>query len=204
MSATVQPRALGDRRRAIRASRRGDLSARVLRRAGRRADERRSPRPCRCRTRPKKVRGAAFWCGRRTTGTAEQRAARARRRAARASITRIPDHPARPSQFDLDHAWPTFAYVIVSVASGVRARDMTVWFCRTIDPRSTEGTLHHGDDTILIPTPLRPFTDKQDAVEADGATVGELLADLTAKHSGPEGSISTTSRASCAASSTST
>ena len=29
-----------------------------------------------------------------------------------------PDHPARPSQFDLDHAWPTFAYVIVSVMSG--------------------------------------------------------------------------------------
>jgi proteasome lid subunit RPN8/RPN11 len=27
-----------------------------------------------------------------------------------------PDHPARPSQYDLDHAWPTFAYVIVSVA----------------------------------------------------------------------------------------
>src|ERR1700760_3634268 len=37
---------------------------------------------------------------------------------------------------------------------------------------------------ILIPTPLRPFTDKKDAVEADGRTVGELLADLTAKHSG--------------------
>jgi adenylyltransferase/sulfurtransferase len=37
---------------------------------------------------------------------------------------------------------------------------------------------------ILIPTPLRPYTDKQDAVEADGRTVGELLADLTAKHSG--------------------
>src|ERR1019366_10687321 len=27
-----------------------------------------------------------------------------------------PDHPARPSQYDLDHAWPTFSYVIVSVA----------------------------------------------------------------------------------------
>src|SRR5260370_3496699 len=26
-----------------------------------------------------------------------------------------PDHPARPSQYDLDHAWPTFAYIIVSV-----------------------------------------------------------------------------------------
>src|SRR5437899_274818 len=37
---------------------------------------------------------------------------------------------------------------------------------------------------ILIPTPLRPYTDKQDAVDATGATVGELLADLTAKHSG--------------------
>src|SRR5712691_4829131 len=37
---------------------------------------------------------------------------------------------------------------------------------------------------ILIPTPLRPFTDKQDAVDASGATVGELLADLTRKHAG--------------------
>ena len=36
-----------------------------------------------------------------------------------------PDHPARPSQYDLDHAWPTFAYVIVSVAAGAAA-DMTV------------------------------------------------------------------------------
>ena len=30
---------------------------------------------------------------------------------------------------------------------------------------------------ILIPTPLRPFTGKQDAVELDGATIGELLAE---------------------------
>jgi molybdopterin/thiamine biosynthesis adenylyltransferase/rhodanese-related sulfurtransferase/molybdopterin converting factor small subunit len=37
---------------------------------------------------------------------------------------------------------------------------------------------------ILIPTPLRPYTDKKDAVEADGTTVGELLADLTRKHGG--------------------
>ena len=27
---------------------------------------------------------------------------------------------------------------------------------------------------ILIPTPLRPYTDKKDAVEAEGQTVGEL------------------------------
>jgi molybdopterin/thiamine biosynthesis adenylyltransferase/rhodanese-related sulfurtransferase/molybdopterin converting factor small subunit len=37
---------------------------------------------------------------------------------------------------------------------------------------------------ILIPTPLRPYTDKKDAVEADGRTIGELLADLTRRHAG--------------------
>ena len=37
---------------------------------------------------------------------------------------------------------------------------------------------------ILIPTPLRPYTDKKDAVDAEGATVGELLLDLTTKHAG--------------------
>ena len=37
---------------------------------------------------------------------------------------------------------------------------------------------------ILIPTPLRPFTEKKDAVEAEGKTVGELLADLISRHSG--------------------
>ena len=35
---------------------------------------------------------------------------------------------------------------------------------------------------ILIPTPLRTYTDKQDVVEADGATVGELLANMTARY----------------------
>src|SRR5512140_928086 len=39
-------------------------------------------------------------------------------------------------------------------------------------------------NTILIPTPLRPFTDKRDAVEANGSTIAELLTDLTAKHGG--------------------
>jgi adenylyltransferase/sulfurtransferase len=37
---------------------------------------------------------------------------------------------------------------------------------------------------ILIPTPLRPFTDRKDTVEAEGKTVGELLADLTTRHAG--------------------
>jgi sulfur-carrier protein adenylyltransferase/sulfurtransferase len=42
---------------------------------------------------------------------------------------------------------------------------------------------------ILIPTPLRPYTDKQDAVEAEGATVGEVLADLTTRHAGLKGHL---------------
>ena len=37
---------------------------------------------------------------------------------------------------------------------------------------------------INIPTPLRPFTDKKESVEVNGATVGELLADLTTRYEG--------------------
>jgi proteasome lid subunit RPN8/RPN11 len=55
-----------------------------------------------------------------------------------------PDHPARPSQFDLDHAWPNFAYVIVSVMSG-RAADMTVWYLKEDRSSFDEGTLN-GDE----------------------------------------------------------
>src|SRR5260370_3795433 len=35
---------------------------------------------------------------------------------------------------------------------------------------------------ILIPTPLREYTGKQDSVQVKGATVGEALADLTGQH----------------------
>jgi len=57
-----------------------------------------------------------------------------------------PDHPARPSQYDLDHAWPTFAYIIVAVATG-KSADMTVWFLK--DDRSSfeEGNLHHAENS---------------------------------------------------------
>jgi proteasome lid subunit RPN8/RPN11 len=37
-----------------------------------------------------------------------------------------PDHPARPSQYDLDHAWPSLSYVIVSVMAGEDTR-LTSW-----------------------------------------------------------------------------
>ena len=44
-----------------------------------------------------------------------------------------PDHPARPSQYDLDHALPFFSYVIISVVSG-EPGDVHSWKLR--DDRS--------------------------------------------------------------------
>ena len=40
-----------------------------------------------------------------------------------------PDHPARPSTFDLEHAWPNFSYVIVSVIAG-RSQEVRSWRLR--------------------------------------------------------------------------
>jgi proteasome lid subunit RPN8/RPN11 len=62
-----------------------------------------------------------------------------------------PDHPARPSQYDLDHAWPFFSYIIVSVREG-QPEDMTSWRLRddrsAFDPedlevRSEESSSHY-------------------------------------------------------------
>src|SRR6188474_793170 len=39
-------------------------------------------------------------------------------------------------------------------------------------------------NTIHIPTPLRPFTDKKESVDVSGGTVGELLGDLTTRYDG--------------------
>ena len=44
-----------------------------------------------------------------------------------------PDHPARPSEFDREHAWPGTSYVIVSVREG-KAVDCRSWRLR--DDRS--------------------------------------------------------------------
>jgi proteasome lid subunit RPN8/RPN11 len=44
-----------------------------------------------------------------------------------------PDHPARPSEFDREHAWPWYSYVIVAVAQGTPG-EMASW--RLADDRS--------------------------------------------------------------------
>ena len=59
-----------------------------------------------------------------------------------------PDHPARPSQYDLDHAFPFFWYVIVSIQQA-QPENMTVW--RLADDRSQfrEAKLRVGLNTRL-------------------------------------------------------
>jgi proteasome lid subunit RPN8/RPN11 len=56
-----------------------------------------------------------------------------------------PDAPARPSEYDRDHAWPWYSYIIVSVPSG-QPRDMNSWRLRddrsAYDSEAIESTAH--------------------------------------------------------------
>ena len=56
-----------------------------------------------------------------------------------------PDHPSRPSEFDRDHAWPGYSYLIVSVREG-RARDERSW--RLSNDRS-----RFDEEPIRVPEP---------------------------------------------------
>jgi proteasome lid subunit RPN8/RPN11 len=55
-----------------------------------------------------------------------------------------PDHPAKPSEYDREHAWPWYSYLIVSVQEGVSGRiaswrlkeDRTDYLEETIEIRS--------------------------------------------------------------------
>ena len=53
-----------------------------------------------------------------------------------------PDHPAKPSEYDREHAWPWYSYIIVSVANG-KPEKMTSW--RLTDDR----TQFHPEDIKL-------------------------------------------------------
>lgn len=63
-----------------------------------------------------------------------------------------PDHPATPSQYDLEHAWPWYVYVIVSVTSG-RPDAMTCWTLNEDRSAFHQVNLHmevsrnHGEET---------------------------------------------------------
>ena len=44
-----------------------------------------------------------------------------------------PDHPAQPSQYDADHAWPEYVYVIMAIHSGSQV-DVNAFVLRQEDP----------------------------------------------------------------------
>lgn len=54
-----------------------------------------------------------------------------------------PDAPAQPSQFDLEHAWPWYTYLVLSVQNG-QPKDVSVWFLN--EDRST----FHLDDLKVV------------------------------------------------------
>ena len=114
-------------------------------RGARRSRRPRSPPSWRSPNTTEEGRGAAFSCGRPTTAKPSERATELG-----AELLGFyhshPDHPARPSQYDLDHAWPTFA---LHHRRGRRrsAADMTVWYLK--DDRSSfeEGSLQYGENS---------------------------------------------------------
>jgi proteasome lid subunit RPN8/RPN11 len=60
-----------------------------------------------------------------------------------------PDHPARPSQYDLDHAWPSFSYVIVSVLTG-EPGDLRSWTLKDDRSAFEEETLTVQPSTVNL------------------------------------------------------
>lgn len=52
-----------------------------------------------------------------------------------------PDHPARPSEFDREHALPWYAYVITAVRQG-RAAESTAWRLAEDRTHFTEEEIH--------------------------------------------------------------
>jgi proteasome lid subunit RPN8/RPN11 len=58
-----------------------------------------------------------------------------------------PDAPARPSEFDREHAWPWYSYIIVSVQSGM-PREMNSWRLQddraAYDPEAIESPAYTG------------------------------------------------------------
>jgi proteasome lid subunit RPN8/RPN11 len=53
-----------------------------------------------------------------------------------------PDHPPRPSEFDTEHAWPFYSYLVASVAQGKMA-EARAW-------RLDEGTSRFHEEPLTI------------------------------------------------------
>lgn len=55
-----------------------------------------------------------------------------------------PDHPAVPSAYDLEHAWPVYSYLIVAVAKGV-AGQVASWELTADRSRFEQESICKGD-----------------------------------------------------------
>lgn len=55
-----------------------------------------------------------------------------------------PDHPAVPSAYDLEHAWPVYSYIVVAVQSG-RAEDLRSWEMQADRTRFSEEEILKGN-----------------------------------------------------------
>ena len=54
-----------------------------------------------------------------------------------------PDHPARPSEYDREHAWEFYSYVIVAIALG-KAAAMTSWVLEGTEKQFVEQVIAMG------------------------------------------------------------
>jgi proteasome lid subunit RPN8/RPN11 len=59
-----------------------------------------------------------------------------------------PDHPARPSEFDLEHALPVWSYIIVSIMKG-SAKDVRSWEMENDRSRFNEERIEEYSTTDL-------------------------------------------------------
>jgi len=55
-----------------------------------------------------------------------------------------PDHPAAPSPYDLEHAWPLYSYIITSVAKG-KAEHFTSWELKNDRSKFNAESISEGD-----------------------------------------------------------
>jgi proteasome lid subunit RPN8/RPN11 len=74
-----------------------------------------------------------------------ERYARSRRLDVVGNYHSHPDHPAVPSQFDLEHAWPTWSYIIVSIREG-RAAELRSWEMEADRSRFNEEEIRKSDE----------------------------------------------------------
>ncbi len=65
-----------------------------------------------------------------------------------------PDHPALPSEYDREHAWPWYSYIIVSIAQG-EAQAMASWRLIGQSRALRAGDDHDGDDAKREGCPAR-------------------------------------------------